>query len=106
MSADIFDGEGRINLAPPDAERLRAAVRHVFGNTYGIKYPFRLSVSGFEPEEVYEINGHPVEQAPPDEIEALMVADRAVEQAAREAGSQKYLKPETNPFIKTDPDLS
>jgi hypothetical protein len=102
-TSDVDAGDAGISTDPPiDLERIRAAVKRILTNEFGIQPGVELVVQGFEPNQEWLIGGKRITDAAPEDIEEVLKADRAVTEAEADAERQKYLNPATNPMIKLD----
>jgi len=85
-------------------ERIKAAVRRVLINKFGIVCPVELAISGFGGDERIEVAGRKLSEATEEEITAILKSDYHVTEAEKAADAQKYTDPAQNPMIKTGPD--
>ncbi|MGA2360887.1 MAG: hypothetical protein ABSG73_00350 [Candidatus Aminicenantales bacterium] len=107
MSDDpIFAHDGTINLPAPDEATLIRAAEDVLGGATESLFDDGTKLfkggEGFFLQGPEESCGEILSTAGRELQDALMSEARKVRYAKAEAERQKYLEPETNPFIKLD----
>ncbi len=102
----IFGPNGTINLPAPDEASLNAAAQDVLGDATESLFDDGTKLfkggEGFFLQGPDESCGEILATADRGLQEALMAEARKVRYAQAELERQKYLEPETNPFIKLD----